>query len=147
MPITAYNHDAYFSSVFVWPKAGRRLQPIKAPELLDHSPIGVFVRTKTSVMHKPKNQQIDRNALMRCVLRGEKRHELFDNIKKRSQEVADLREKAREHRSAAIMYHIIVQSIRKAAIDTFPKEKRVSNGQQKQFIKERDKLFKKKQRS
>ena len=135
MPIAAFSHDDYFSSVFAWPKAGRRLQPIKAPQLLDHSSLRVFVRVKTCVMHRPKDHQIDRNLPTRCVLRGEKRYELLDNVRKRCDEFKELRYKSIEHRSAAIMYHIIVTSLRKAAVDTFPKQKRANDAQHKKLLK------------
>ena len=81
MPIEAVMDTEYLRSVFVWLRSGRKLQPIRSPLRLDHSPVGVFVATNTCVRYPQEKNGIDRNALMRCVLKGEKREELFKNVR------------------------------------------------------------------
>ena len=95
---------------------------------MDHSPVGVFLNRQTYVMQPQHDLGVDRNRLMRCVLRGENRFELFEAIARDSNdaEIIDMVTRAKAHKSSSLLYHAIVKTLHTSMTQTFPKHKKMS---------------------
>ena len=121
LPLEAAMDTTCYNNVFVWLTSGRKLQPIVSPLRLDHSPVGIFVNSKTGVRQANNNNQIDRNQLMRCVLRGENRAQLFSGMTKECKNYEHMHNLAIKHKSATILYHMITKVMRTSAVKVLKK--------------------------
>ena len=78
-PAAAYRGAVVFNPV-VYSRSGRRLQLVQAARRVDHYPVGLALRSQTQYYLQSQEVRIDRDALVKCVIKGERREEFFQHV-------------------------------------------------------------------
>ena len=146
IPLHAFGNSRFYRDINVWQRSARRIQPMKSPILLDHAGVALTLRRHTAVLHVKKDQGIDRDKLMRCVLKGEHRHEWLDAINSKCEQHQELVNEGMRIRSPTILYHAITKAIHEATIEVFPNSKKPQDPEHKQYIKKKFELIKEQQK-